>query len=229
MGRAQDVPYTLDLPMKVTRSLALAEGWDCEPMKVMPSFVLESSITMAKLQKSGGSSTDAASTYDSGSEKSVCSTEAASWTAPSAVEVLTTVMLKQLPRECTRDMLADLLEEMGFGGLFDFIYVPMNLATNTSFTYAFVNLTSPAAADRCWAAWDARVPWPHLGDTGCAVTWADGQQGLAANIERYRNSPVMHPTVPDSCKPACYSQGRRQPFPAPTRFLRAPRARKVKA
>jgi hypothetical protein len=56
------------------------------------------------------------------------------------------------------------------------------------------------------------------------VVWSRGldRQGLQANIDRYRNSPVMHSIVPDEFKPVLFSCGRRIPFPRPSEKLEAP-------
>ena len=56
----------------------------------------------------------------------------------------------------------------------------------------------------------------------CSVRWGHPLQGLPAHIERFRNSPVMHESVPERCKPALFSGGRWVPFPPPTAAIRAP-------
>lgn len=48
-------------------------------------------------------------------------------------------------------------------------------------------------------------------------------------MERYQNSPVMHPDVPDEWKPALFVQGVRVDFPAPTKKVKAPKVRGKKA
>lgn len=52
-------------------------------------------------------------------------------------------------------------------------------------------------------------------------------QGREAHVERYRNSPVMHPSVPEPYKPIILQGGERIPFPAPTKMPKAPRNRKL--
>jgi hypothetical protein len=42
---------------------------------------------------------------------------------------------------------------------------------------------------------------------------------LRNQVELYRNSPVMHHSVPDACKPILLRNGVRIPFPAPTARL----------
>jgi len=43
------------------------------------------------------------------------------------------------------------------------------------------------------------------------------------NIERYHNSSVFHPSVPEEFQPLLFSNGLRVPFPAPTQPIRQPR------
>jgi len=57
------------------------------------------------------------------------------------------------------------------------------------------------------------------------ITWSETCQGREAHIERYRNSSVMHESVPDHFKPVLFVDGERVSFPAPTRLLRAPEPR----
>ena len=56
----------------------------------------------------------------------------------------------------------------------------------------------------------------------CVVGWS-GDQGYEAHVERYRNSAVMHKSVPDEFRPVVFQAGRRQRFPPPTRFLKPPK------
>jgi hypothetical protein len=49
-------------------------------------------------------------------------------------------------------------------------------------------------------------------------------QGLGENVERYRNSPLMHDSVPMECKPAMYDHsGNRIMFPRPIKAISKPR------
>jgi len=144
-----------------------------------------------------------------------------------SVEAPTTLMLKQLPQVFAREALASLLNCLGFEGMYDFIYMPMNLLTKTSFTYAFVNMVSAEVAEQCRQQLDNYSNWQVPNSKACVALWAV-QQGLEVNIERYRNSPVMHPSVPGDFKPALYKEGREIPFPPPTRELKAPKTRRVR-
>jgi len=136
----------------------------------------------------------------------------------------TTLMLRGLPEMCTRDVLLRLLDHLGFAGEYDLVYVPVNFATEVGLRYAFVNAVSPASARRLWACFDGFQAWPMLCEETCTVCWSDPHQGVTAHVERYRNSPVMHESVPESWKPALFQRGLRVPFPAPTRAIKAPKA-----
>lgn len=74
----------------------------------------------------------------------------------------------------------------------------------------------------------ARARGALLAGEGCAAAWSEPLQGLQDLIERYRNSPVMHHSVPEECKPLYFRRGRPVAFPAPTRPLRPPRIRPFK-
>mmetsp|Transcript_150384 Transcript_150384/g.288014 ORF Transcript_150384/g.288014 Transcript_150384/m.288014 type:complete len:452 (+) Transcript_150384:116-1471(+) len=139
----------------------------------------------------------------------------------------TTIMLRNLPPEYTRDMMIELLDKEGFAGLYDFVYMPMNLRTKESFGYVFVDLVSPVVADQCRSRFQGFSKWSIPSEKVCDVLWSDEQQGLSANIERYRNSPVMHESVPEDCKPVVFANGYRMQFPPATKRLREPRIRRA--
>jgi len=138
-------------------------------------------------------------------------------------ETRTTVMLRSLPRSCSRELLLELLNSRGFCGLYDFVYVPMDFGSGSSLGYAFVNLVSPWAAQRMWACFDGLNLCAEPGGADCTVCWSDPHQGLGAHVERYMNSPVMHPLVPDAWRPALFMHGMMVAFPPPTKAIKAPK------
>merc|ERR1712137_739449 len=112
------------------------------------------------------------------------------------------------------------------GGQCDLLYLPINFETGLCFGYCFINLTSNAAASAAVQYFSGHSLSNCSGDRVCEAAWSDPYQGFAAYVERYRNSPVMHPSVPDDHRPALFVSGVRRAFPAPTRQLKIPRARK---
>lgn len=143
----------------------------------------------------------------------------------SSRETRTTVMLRNLPNNYTREMLLRLLESQGFGGAITFVYLPIDFRSKAALGYAFVDLVDSEWVDRFWATFDGFANWAIPSRKVCYVSWSGPSQGLAAHIERYRNSPVMHSSVPDEYKPVIMRGGCRVPFPEPTRSIRVPRAR----
>lgn len=137
----------------------------------------------------------------------------------------TTVMMRSMPKNVLRNMLTNILDTNGFAGYYDFVYMPMNFMTKDSFGYAFVNFLSHEDALRAFEVFQDFADWGVESEKTCDVSWSGLHQGLMEHIERYRNSPVMHPSVPDSFKPATFSFGVRVDFPPATKKLRAPRIR----
>lgn len=125
--------------------------------------------------------------------------------------------------------MCQLLNDAGFAGLYDFLYLPVNFKTWRFFRYCLVNFTCHQAAASAleklgaqgdvWAesTRDEAAPCPD---------WCAKSQGLAAHLEQYRDSPVMHPSVPDQYKPILLRNGVRVAFPPATVPLVAPNARK---
>jgi hypothetical protein len=141
----------------------------------------------------------------------------------------TTLMLRNLPNNYTRAMLLTTFQLEGFAGLYDFVYLPIDFGTGASLGYAFLNLVAHHVALRLWAAFQGYSKWLIPSQKRCVISWGHPCQGLEANVQRYRNSPVMHCAVPAEYKPEIYANGTTVPFPAPTRKLRPPRVRGAKA
>jgi len=155
-------------------------------------------------------------------EAGACSGEAS---AEDGEERRTTVMLRNLPNDYSRQTLLDMLDMDGFAGLYDFIYLPIDFKTQACLGYAFVNLTRPDVAAAFWAKFDGYTDWAVPSKKIGKVTWSGPHQGWAAHVGRYRNSPVMHPSVPEHYKPLIFSDGKVAEFPAPTKPPKAPRSR----
>jgi len=136
------------------------------------------------------------------------------------IEKPTTLMLKNLPNELTRGQLLDIMIDEGFGDLVNFVYVPVNFSEASNFGYGFVNLETYEDAQRCREKIQGFSQWPVDWDKGMEVNDGDTFQGIDELIARYRNSSVMHYSVPDGYRPAIYERGRRLPFPTPTKDIR---------
>lgn len=140
----------------------------------------------------------------------------------------TTVMLRNLPTQYDRSMLMQLLDDEGFAGLYDFVYLPMDFRGSVCFGYGFINFANPQAAECFRQQLNGFSRWSVDSDKIAEVSWSEPLQGLEHHIERYRNSPLMHESVLDMYKPVLLSGGIRTAFPPPTKKLRAPRVRNAK-
>jgi len=139
------------------------------------------------------------------------------------------VMMRNIPSEFTRDILVELLDAQGFAGCYDLVYLPMDFHTENALGYAFISLSTPDAAERLRNHFEGFAAWPVESDRVCSSSWSD-IDGLQAHVERYRNSNVQHASVPDKFKPALYNKdGERIEFPAPTKSIRPPRFKTLAA
>jgi len=137
-------------------------------------------------------------------------------------EVLTTVVIRNMPQAYTRDMLLELLDSEGFQNQYDFVYLPLDFNKSCSFGYAFVNMVSPHAAQRFhevfagFSRWSVPhdVPWDEEAEVGWATL-----QGLEKHVDKYRNSPVMHENVDNEARPILLKDGQRVAFPSPTKKI----------
>jgi RNA recognition motif-containing protein len=136
-----------------------------------------------------------------------------------------TVMLRNLPNDYTRDMLVELLETSGFRERFDFLYLPIDFAKGSGLGYAFVNFVSHQHALDAMKALANFDDWKVPSMKVLELSWSIPLQGLSANIERYRNNSVMHADVPERYKPLVLKGGQPAPFPAPTRNIHPPNRR----
>mmetsp|Transcript_43848 Transcript_43848/g.81886 ORF Transcript_43848/g.81886 Transcript_43848/m.81886 type:complete len:365 (+) Transcript_43848:56-1150(+) len=139
----------------------------------------------------------------------------------------TTVMLRNLPNNYTRSMVCTMMDKEGFKGQYDFLYLPIDFRSKANLGYAFVNLAHENKVQEFWQTFDNYTKWVLPSAKVCSVSWSGPHQGQLAHIERYRDSPIMHGSVPDEFKPAIFAEGTgvRLDFPAPSKKLRAPRKR----
>lgn len=134
----------------------------------------------------------------------------------------TTVMLRNLPNNYTREMFLQMLDEHGLVGKYDFAYLPCDFYRDANLGYAFVNMVDGKAVDELWKIFHGFSDWALPTAKVCEVSWSGPHQGFKAHVERYRNSPVMHRYVPDEYKPVIFKNGVRKPFPRPTKKVKAP-------
>jgi len=134
----------------------------------------------------------------------------------------TSVFMRNVPNDYTRTRLVELLHAEGFGGTYDFVYLPVDFRSSSGLGYAFINFLSLDISERFRQHFTGFNRWSVASDKVCQVTWSS-LQGREAHIERFRNSPVMHESVPEDQKPALFEGFERVEFPKPTKKIRVPR------
>lgn len=103
----------------------------------------------------------------------------------------TTLMIRNIPNRYTQRELIVELEDLGFAGTFDFLYVPLDKGTMSNVGYAFVNFVQPDHAEKCIQAFQGYKFKKHRKVSGkiAAVSIAH-IQGLEANLAHYKNAAV---------------------------------------
>jgi hypothetical protein len=133
-------------------------------------------------------------------------------------------MLRNLPSYSTREMLLDILDSLGFKGKYDFVHMPVDIKRLSCLGFGFVNFRTHEDTLQFFERAEGFCNWKTPCSRVLNVLWSDPLQGLSAQIERYRNAAVMHPSVPAECKPLLFgTDGEPAPFPKPTISIRAPR------
>lgn len=190
------------------------------PMKKAASD-LDDASTLAAVSASTSvvtaSDDDSTSAATSGTEETA---EDDSNTRPDG-EPLTTIMMRNLPNNMTRSTLLALIDSQGFEGCYDFLYLPTDFRSQAGLGYSFVNFEDSETASRFRDHFSGFRDWSFQSEKVCTTTWSS-TQGRDAHTERYRNSPVMHESMPDEAKPLLFKDGSRVPFPKPTKRLRPP-------
>jgi hypothetical protein len=116
-------------------------------------------------------------------------------------------------------MLVDFMDRHAFEGKYNLLYLPQRFAGKGCFHYAFVNFVTDRTAAEFRERFNGYYETDMFGDLFAEISWSQCQ-GLEANIEKFRNSSVMHPSVHDECKPLLFKDGKVVPFPKPTRKIR---------
>jgi hypothetical protein len=123
-------------------------------------------------------------------------------------------MLRNIPNKYTQRMLLSVVHELGFNQeCFDFFYLPIDFRNKCNVGYAFVNFLANDMAKQFFTALDGYQLRAFNSDKICAVAWAR-VQGLQANIEHYRNSPIAGVPIPQY-RPLLFESGVEIPFPEP--------------
>jgi hypothetical protein len=103
----------------------------------------------------------------------------------------TSLMIRNVPSRYSHpDLMAD-LKDLGLGGTFDFLYIPVDKGTTANVGYAFVNFLSSTWADKCMRSFqNYRFKRYHRSPYKLASVSVAHIQGLERNLQHYENSAV---------------------------------------
>lgn len=132
------------------------------------------------------------------------------------------MVLRNIPVHFSRSDLLELLA--AHDCLMDarFLYLPLESATGSAFGYAFIAFANEDVAERFRSLLDDMEMSPgHV----LRVNWNSSDVNADELVARFRNSRLMHPSVPDAIRPIVLLNGIRTEFPAATKKLGVPRQR----
>ena len=92
----------------------------------------------------------------------------------------TTLILRNVPNNYSREMFLAMLNEHGFAGCYDFVYLPCDFYRQANLGYAFVNLVDGVAVDALWRTFDGFSSWALPTAKVCQVSWSGPHQGFKA-------------------------------------------------
>lgn len=117
-----------------------------------------------------------------------------------------TVMVRSLPKNISQELLLKELDDTGFGGFYDFCFLPRRLMSHLNQGFAFVNFVSASIADTFSRTWNGKSRFIHFcgGRKPVSVALAT-IQGRKANVdcwlERFANQKDDFQHLPFSLPP----------------------------
>mmetsp|Transcript_17429 Transcript_17429/g.41353 ORF Transcript_17429/g.41353 Transcript_17429/m.41353 type:complete len:479 (+) Transcript_17429:40-1476(+) len=108
---------------------------------------------------------------------------------PSDWQSVTTVMLRNLPNKYSQQMLLEELNQAGFAGAYDFMYLPIDPETHANRGYAFINFVSPDFAWMARTTYEGQKMGKFNSEKLVSVVPA-ALQGFEANYSHYSTARV---------------------------------------
>ena len=132
----------------------------------------------------------------------------------------TSMVLRHVPNNFTRNGLLDLLELHSGLEEVNFLYLPIRHKDGFCLGYAFISFDTPEAADTFRNVFHGMHP-PGA-SKALVVHNNERMQSLSELVARFRDSPILHACVPDHMKPMLFDAGRPMRFPARTKHVNPP-------
>merc|ERR1719159_1728350 len=104
---------------------------------------------------------------------------------------VTTVMIRQVPRQCSQLMLLDEIKRRGFGEVFDFLYLPWDFKKCVNVGYGFVNFMETSQAKAFRDKFDGSFMDKSTGLKSCGKplrVHPAAVQGYAANFRHFAHT-----------------------------------------
>jgi len=110
---------------------------------------------------------------------------------------ITTAMIRNVPNQLNRKQFVERLDQLGFWGLYDFVYVPIDRATRMNVGYAFVNFVNSESFRLCESTLQGkRFLDKEDGDKRRSgkpiIVSAAHVQGLENNERHFKDAAVTH-------------------------------------
>jgi RNA recognition motif-containing protein len=125
-------------------------------------------------------------------------------------------MLRNIPNNHDPERMQGILDDLGFAGQYDFVYLPRDFKSKAALGYGFVNFTAEDHAKLAYKLLDNFNAWTNsTSEKRCEVQWSR-TQGYKANVQAVKNSPVGRRCLryPKSFQPILLQGGNPIPFPS---------------
>jgi len=111
-------------------------------------------------------------------------------TAAASTQPITTMMLKNIPCRKSQEEVMLTIDEEGFGGRYDFFYLPRDVKFRANLGYAFINFITPEDAADFQNKMDG-YRFPNSGSAKACIVVPAHVQGALNNLQAFKRTEVM--------------------------------------
>jgi len=102
----------------------------------------------------------------------------------------TTLMMRSIPNDHSRDQLLQLVNCEGFERYYDFFYLPIDADSGLNLAYAFINFVDADSAKRFSKHFTGYHKWIYPSRKQCSISLSK-VQGYANNVKSFKTKPLM--------------------------------------
>ena len=102
---------------------------------------------------------------------------------------ITTLMIRNIPLRFTPVSFRELVDEEGFSGRYDYLYMPMDFRSHRSLGYCFINFYEAESASEFTTKFSDRM-FPSTNSDKVLAISAAARQGLHANVSSFKQSTL---------------------------------------